>query len=370
MSAFKHLCWAICLAQVLAACTTVESPAPSPPTPRSALEALVGARREKAIALEQQGDLKKALDEWKIALTIDPNDALSLVGKKKSEARLNQAVADALSRGREALKRGVHLEARRHFLTALALDPANKPAFDALQSEIKETRVIQHNVRKGESLASIADFYYADRSRSEVIWEVNQLPPNPKIAPGMVLRIPEIPGVQFRPQGPRGAAPAPETPRAEAPEAVGVDTNPMLDEARNAMEKKEFSLALASVDKFLDQNPRNAEALEIKKTLLYEQGKGFLEQKKYADSYTALNQLAKFSPNYLDSTALLGRARTQLVQQHYSQGLRFYQEEKLQAAITEWRQVLQFDANHQAAQKNIDQAERLLKGLQQRQQKK
>jgi hypothetical protein len=31
---------------------------------------------------------------------------------------------------------------------------------------------------------------------------------------------------------------------------------------------------------------------------------------------------------------------------------------------------LQFDANHQAAKKNIDQAERLLKGLQQRQQKK
>jgi hypothetical protein len=31
---------------------------------------------------------------------------------------------------------------------------------------------------------------------------------------------------------------------------------------------------------------------------------------------------------------------------------------------------LQFDANHQAAKKNIDQEERLLKGLQQRQQKK
>jgi hypothetical protein len=50
---------------------------------------------------------------------------------------------------------GVHLEGRRHFLTALALDPANKPAFEALQSEIKETRVIQHNVRKGESLDSV-----------------------------------------------------------------------------------------------------------------------------------------------------------------------------------------------------------------------
>jgi tetratricopeptide (TPR) repeat protein len=295
---------------------------------------------------------------------------VALEGKKRVEARVNQSVAAALSRGREALKRGSHLEARRQFLLALALDPADKVAFDALQSEIKETRVIQHNVRKGETLASLAEYYYGDRSRSEVIWEVNQLPPNPKIGPGMVLRIPEIPGVQFRPQGPHTPGPIAEAPKAEATEPVGVDANPMLDDARDALERKEFSLALASVDKFLGQNPRSAEALELKKTLLYQQAKGYFEQKKYADSYAALNQLSKLSPNYQDTAALLGRARTQLVQQHYSQGLRFYREEKLQAAIAEWRHVLQFDSNHEAAKKNIDQAQRLLKGLQQRQQKK
>ena len=67
---------------------------------------------------------------------------------------------------------------------------------------------------------------------------------------------------------------------------------------------------------------------------------------------------------------MLSRARSFVVQQHYNDGIRLYREEKLEPAIAEWRTVLQYDPNHEAAKKNIEQAERLLKGLQQRQQKK
>jgi hypothetical protein len=56
-------------------------------------------------------------------------------------------------------------------------------------------------------------------------------------------------------------------------------------------------------------------------------------------------------------------------EQHYNQGIRLYREEKLPAAIHEWRAVLQYDPNHEGAKKNIQTAERLLKGLQERQQK-
>jgi tetratricopeptide (TPR) repeat protein len=333
-------------------------------------EALVALRRERAAAFEQKGEIRNALNEWKIALTIAPQDPVSLAGKKRVEALVAQALNDSLSRGREALKHGAPLEARRQFLMALAVDPANQAAFDALQNEIRETRIVQHTVRRGETLASIAEYYYADRSRAEVIWELNELPANPKIAPGMILRIPEIPGVQFRPEGPRVASPSPEAAKPDTSESVDLDYNPLLDEARAALGKKEFAVALAGIDKFLGQNPRNIEALELKKTLLYEQGKVLFEQKKFAEAYAAFDSLNTLAPNHQDAAALLGRARTQLVQQHYSQGLRFYREEKLQAAIGEWRQVLQFDSNHQAAKKNIEQAERLLKGLQQRQQRK
>ena len=371
--AIRTLVWALCLAFFLSACATTTKPDQT--MPPGAVESLVAPHRTKATQLEAQGDLRLALNEWKIALTIDPKDSVSAQGKERVEKNISQAVTDAMSRGREALKRGVQSEARRYFLRALALDPANKAAFDALQDDIKEIRVLNHTVRKGETLASIAELYYRDRLRSEVIWETNQLPPNPKLEPGTVLKIPEIPGVPFSgpaaPPPPRPKTESPTSPaKAEPPEEVELEANPMLSEAREALERKEFTVALAGVDRYLGQNPRSAEGVELKRTVLYQQGKTALDQKKYAESYAALNQLAKLSPNYQDSSSLLGRARNFLVQDHYSQGIRLYREEKLDGAIAEWRIVLQYDPNHAAAKKNIEQAERLLQGLQERQQKK
>jgi len=40
---------------------------------------------------------------------------------------------------------------------------------------VKEIHFVSHTVASGETLASIADRYYGDRLRSEVIWEMNQL---------------------------------------------------------------------------------------------------------------------------------------------------------------------------------------------------
>jgi len=365
----------VCLILALGGCATVPAPKGElSGAASSAVEALVAPHREKAAALEAQGQLRAALNEWKVALTIDPKDSTSLQAKSKLEERIKQQVADGLSRGGEALKRGVSLEARRYFLAVLALDPSNKAAFDALQTQTKEVRIINHTVRRGETLASIADFFYGDRSRAEVIWETNQLPPNPKLVPGAVLKIPEIPGVPFlrgdaprEPRAPIAPAAPPEAVKTELPEPEEV---PLLAEAREALERREFSLALADVDRFLGQNPRHVEAIDLRNNVLYQQGKTLFEQKKYAESFTALNQLAKFAPKYQDLPSLLGTVRTRLVQEHYNQGIRLYRDEKLEAAIAEWRLVLQYDPTHQGAKKNIEQGERLLKGLQERQQQK
>jgi tetratricopeptide (TPR) repeat protein len=359
------------------------TPPPPPPDPRLPL---VARERERAEALERAGRLRQALDRWKIALTIKPDDAPALEGKARLEARIEQGIGEQVRLGREALQRGDHLEARRHFLAVLALDPANQSAFRALQNEVKEVRFVPHTVRAGESLASIAERYYGDRARSEVIWEVNQLPPNPRLAPGTQLRIPEIPGVPFiheRPRppaepAPRVATPAPEATGPEAgradaprPDAAREETpriDPMLAEAREAMEKGDFAVALADVDRFLSGNAQSAEGLDLKKQVLYGLGKVQLGQRRYDESYRTLNQLARLAPDYRDSASLLREARERLIQHHYTQGLRLFREEKLEQAIAEWRIVLDYDPQHANARRNLDQAERLLRNLQQRQQ--
>ena len=107
---------------------------------------------------------------------------------------------------------------------------------------------------------------------------------------------------------------------------------------------------------------------DLNKVALYRQGKSLLDQQKYEDSYRTLAQLVRLAPNYEDSNSLLWQARTRLIQRHYSEGLRFYREEKLEEAIAQWRTALEYDPQHAEAKRNIERAERLLKGLQQRQQ--
>ena len=144
----------------------------------------------------------------------------------------------------------------------------------------------------------------------------------------------------------------------------------MLAQAKGALQRREFSAALADLDRFLAENPRSVEGIDLKEELLYQQGKTLSDQKKYADSYHALTQLAKLAPNYQDSSVLLGNVRGRLIEQHYNEGIRLYRNEKLAEAIAEWKTVLEYNPDHEAAKRNIEQAERLLKGLQWRQQKK
>jgi tetratricopeptide (TPR) repeat protein len=149
----------------------------------------------------------------------------------------------------------------------------------------------------------------------------------------------------------------------------GPYANPALGEAKEAFESGDYASALSTIDRFLGQNPRSSEAVDLKRAVLLQQGKTLSEQNKLTDSFEVLTQLAKLSPKGTAVSSLLGNVRGRLVQQHYNQGVRLYREKKLAAAISEWRTVLQYDPNHEGAKRNIATAERLLKGLQERQQK-
>ena len=359
--------------------------APRPPTPR---EELAAKHRAEAARLEREGELRRALDHWKIALMIDKDDAAAREGQTKLEGRIEGAVTQRIQEGRAALQRSSHVEARRRFLAVLALDPFNRTAFDALQNDVREVESITHTVRAGETLATLAQRYYGDRSRGEVIWETNQLPPNPRLVAGSTLKIPEIPGLPFLRTEPRreplppiaapapapGATPGPPSPgsppsRPEPAREEPPEVNPLLADAREALERKEYPAALAGLDRLLASTPSDREGQDLRKVALYQYGKAQFDQKQYEESYRTLTQLTKLQPGYEDSPRLLQQAKTRTVDKHYSEGIKLYRDEKLKEAIREWQVVLEFDPTHANAKKNIEQAERLLKGLEQRKKK-
>jgi tetratricopeptide (TPR) repeat protein len=353
---------------------TVQAPPPPGPSPRSLLAA---PHRERAQELERDGSLRRALDEWKIARTIDPDDAAARDGQARLEAKIEGLVAQRIGEARTALARGSHVEAQRRLLVALALDPANRTAMTMLQTEVRDVEFLTHTVRAGDTLASLAERYYGDRSRLEVIWETNQLSPNPRLVAGTTLKIPEIPGLPFARPTPRrdaavpppAATPAtptrPDAAREEAPPEI----NPLVAVAREALDRRDYVVALGDVDKLLNGDPANREGLSLKKLVLYRQSKDQLDQKNYDGSYKTLTTLARLQPDYEDVPKLLQQMKGRLVDQHYREGIRLYREERLPQAIAEWKVVLDLDPQHSNARKNIEQAERLLKGLEQRKKK-
>jgi tetratricopeptide (TPR) repeat protein len=374
------------VALIATACATAEperapmaQPAPKP-TPRLALAA---PYNDRAQALESDGRLREALQARQIALTINPDDAATRAATAGLQAKIDEQVAAQLKEGRAALQRGAQVVARRHFLAALALDPANRTAFDALREQIQtqEVDLVSHTVRAGETLPGLASQYYGNRALAEVIAETNKLQPNARLKAGTVLRIPEVPGVTLnrpgaRPPAPRAPLPtAPGAPTAAAPAAPAAsaapreepaEVNPLLAEARDAADRQDYGQALSDLDQLLVSSPRNADALTLKKQVLYSQGKTQLDQRKYRDSMATLNQLAKIAPNYEDSATLLRQTRTRLIEEYYNSGIRYYREEKLPEAIAQWKAVLDIDPQHVNARKNLDQAERLLKQLDER----
>jgi tetratricopeptide (TPR) repeat protein len=315
--------------------------------------------RAKAQLYERDGALRAALESVKVALTLEPDDATARALKVRLEARIERAVAEHVQRARAAAARRDYLEARRDYLAALALEPTNTTAFEGLRNDVQEVRFVLHTVRPGETLGSIAELYYGDHTRSEVIWEINQLGRNPRLTVGASLRVPEIPGMPFL-VTPRDGSAEPSR------DDVAPEVDPLLAEAREALDRQDFAEALADVDRVLAGNPHHPEGGELKKSILYTLGKTRLTEKRYDESYRALIQLSRLAPKYEDAGELAREAHTGLVQQRYNEGLRLYREEKLEDAIVQWRAVLELDPRHSNARKNIEQAEQILKKLDER----
>ena len=366
-----------------AACATstpppVEQAAPGGIVPTQR-QALVASYNERAQALETDGRLREALEARKIALTVDPDNVAARDGLRAAQAKIDGLISQRLADGRAAQARGAQVAARRSFLGVLALDPENRAAFEALREQTPDVEGLPHIVRAGDTLAGLAQQYYGNRALGEVIAEANRMAPNARLAAGTQLKIPEVPGVALIRPGARkdppraplpgpGAPPAPPATPASVQREEPAEVNPLLAEARESLERKDYATALGDADRLLASTPSNAEAQGLKRSALYGLGKTQYDQKQYKDSYATLGQLVKLAPNHEDAAKLLRQSRSRLIDDHFGRGIRYYREEKLPEAIAEWKAVLGIDPQHIAARKNLEQSERLLKSLEERKQ--
>jgi tetratricopeptide (TPR) repeat protein/LysM repeat protein len=162
-------------------------------------ETLAEEYAEKAKQHEEQGDLVEALKQYKLVLTVDPENQLAQQKTATLEPQLQDLAETHYKSGIKFYNKGEYTSARREFLTALRYNPDHANAKAKLTATSKDLgrvkRYILHTVQPDESISTLADRYYGDYRKFHFIAEYNELEDATQVRVGQEIKIPVIEGV-------------------------------------------------------------------------------------------------------------------------------------------------------------------------------
>jgi tetratricopeptide (TPR) repeat protein len=159
----RHLAapWAMLTIALLSGCgtpspTRTPRPAAQAPAPAATdeIRAFERQQRDRAVALEEQGALADAAATWEVLVLLRPGE---YDGRLASlQKRIDTTVQDYLARARFEIKGNLPLS-EQLYLSAVALQPQNKEAGDALRA-IERARIRQeHLLKPGKTLSLPAE---------------------------------------------------------------------------------------------------------------------------------------------------------------------------------------------------------------------
>jgi len=111
----------------------------------------------KAQQYEAQGDLVEALEQYKLALTVDPENQLAKEKKTTIEEKLYQLAEEHYQIGLRFYKKGQYGQARKEFLTALRYDPEHAEAKDKLTTTKTEIEQVKRYIETVQEASEAED---------------------------------------------------------------------------------------------------------------------------------------------------------------------------------------------------------------------
>lgn len=277
----------------------------APPKPDS-VDRFVAERVQLARSLEYQGDLRGALEQWRIVHTVSPSDE-NAAGKVHTLAALTKQRSEAARRDAAALlKAGDPKAARGRLLASLVFDPDD----EATLGRLREIELATLRRRQAVRLRR-----YGDR-------QVERAMHASTLAEGKDRQLARV----FR-------------------EAVAL------------FERGELKRAESALEDYLAARPRDEKArryaAQVQHMLAGAHGKN--------GEYREALQRLEASRDYDDSAALkleeeIRLVRGKLAEQLYSQGVRI-SGENLQRAIDYWQMALTYDQGHARARLRLREAQ-------------
>jgi len=377
---------------------TLTAPAAPPPAdahapqpPGAAPFATLATRfTARAIKQEAAGDLRQALESWKVVAALRPAAA----EPKSRVATLSTRVrADAerhFRDGNARLQEGSVDAARREFLLSLASDPDHAGSLSALKKAL-EPDATTYTVAAGETFESIAKKQYGDPAKASLVARVNNLDPAGKPAPGTVLAVPSLsapaakPAVKRTPEagdapeaadtaydtepaslGAEGpAAGEPAAPVPSAPTGPAKEPDPgeaQFAKAQELFKAGKFEDAGDAADKLAGNPAVGARARELSGNAWFAAGGAALKEERFEDAVAAYRKAEPTRQDIPAALAAVDRRKKAKAEELYNTGVRLFINQKLDEAILSWEQTLTLNPDHPKAPKDIATA----RGLQQK----
>ncbi|MCF8063095.1 MAG: tetratricopeptide repeat protein [Deltaproteobacteria bacterium] len=338
----------------------------------------------RARDLESRGLPVRALRQYRIALTVDPESREALEAAGRLESDLSARADERCRIGLEFHKQGKYDQARRRFLAALRLKPDHPTAAGMLVSRkrIRSTRYVVHQVAPGESLSALAQRYYGDYRKFPEIARYNSLSDATRLMVGQALRIPEIEGVPFHIGGVEVQTEEEIPAEAGLWEWGGLEATAWAqgdEAAEEAREKARTAACLANGIALFDRKKYRQAVEELEQVLIaapedeiardyafkahFRLAEDLFEKKQYLAARERFLASLRLRKDCAICHRYVERCEELFKEAHYRRGMQFYNQEKLLEAIREWERVQDLDPNYKRVGYLIEKAGTILSNL-------
>ncbi len=352
----------------------------------------------KGDSLKRAGNLRDAVEQYKIALTFDPDNDKTLKKKLNLENKLKRKADLHYQVGLKHLQKNRPLLARKNFLAALQNWPKHEKAREKITSGKQfawNTKYITHTIRSGESISKLAMIYYNDYKKYTFISAYNNINDITKIYAGQKIKIPEIKKFNIKILQSRQVTyhakiknqVLSETDKTESIEAITISEeeealteekellqaqkDQKLDETDDAEDNKIFEsdreileeiTAIDKTDREKNSIPlediqtsiqKSDEKKEVKNqtSQLLDSGITFFEQRKYNQAITSLEKALNFDSEN-------EKIRDYLFKSYFQNGLAMFNKKEYLKARDNFKSAIQYnqecDKCHDYIEKSVD----------------
>jgi tetratricopeptide (TPR) repeat protein len=196
MNIYKRITLLLLAAMLAAGCISLPFKKDTPPPEAGLVEQHIA----KGENLESQDRFTSALEQYELALTIEPENPSAVQHKSKVLSILWNRAQDHFNQGVILDEQGKYDAARKEYLAALQNWPDHKQAKEKLTPGGVADQTgdyITHTLAEGESVSKLGLIYYGDLKTYPVIGKFNNLADVTKVRVGQKLKIPVVEGISL-----------------------------------------------------------------------------------------------------------------------------------------------------------------------------